>query len=88
MSSFVPSTEQLVLLSAIAEHIVVTLQSLATGDIETDLARSIDLKVLDKEGIVRWSLGDELVHATKAGRIWLRGHEYWHTERRRYGSGH
>src|SRR5712691_253672 len=87
VARFVPSSAQIVLTARIAEHVVVTLDSLASGDIETDIQTSIALIQLAKEGLIRYSMGDQLVRCTQLGRLWVHGHENWHAgERRRVGS--
>lgn len=86
---FAPTASQLTLLSAIAEHIAVAPALIATGDIEADLTTTIDLRILAKQGLIRYTMGDKLIRCTPAGRRWVHGHENWRAgELRRCGSGH
>jgi hypothetical protein len=89
MADFVPSGRQLVLLAKISGHIAVTLNHLATGDLETDFAASIDLIELAKEGLIFQSRSEQIVRCTPLGRLWVAGHQNWRAgETRRAGGGH
>lgn len=89
MSSFTPTGRQLVLLTKISWNIALSLAALQTGDVETDIAASIDLIELARGGLIRYQMGDEVVSCTRAGRVWVKGHENWRGgDVRQAGSGH
>ncbi|HSY51183.1 MAG TPA: hypothetical protein VLC46_20420 [Thermoanaerobaculia bacterium] len=89
MVRYIPTGRELILLASISNHIAVPLISLQTGDVETDIAASIDLISLAKHGLIVYSMGDEVVRCTAAGRLWVQGHENWRAgQDRRMGSGH
>jgi hypothetical protein len=77
----------MVLLAKIGEHIAVTLNSLATGDIATDITTTIKLIELAKEGLICYSMRDEFVRCTPVGRLWVSSHENWRAGLRGQATG-
>jgi hypothetical protein len=89
VAKFAPSAEQLVLLARLAEHIAVPIHALGTADIETDIATTLNLIVLAKEGLIVYALGEQVVAYTMVGRGWVRAHENWQVgAREQVGRGH
>lgn len=89
MSDFAPTDRQLLLLTKIAAHVAVTLDRLATGDLDTDFAASIDLIDLAKKGLIVYQRGEKVVRCTTVGWAWVHGHENWRAGARSTpGGGH